>query len=106
MTIKQSETIKALPKTKGNLAAAMRIGGYSEGSVRAGSNYYRLRKITQNLPFLNPTSALWDKEPVRFIDKRGGKHYSTDMYPKTANRGLLRARTFQGIAQAMATQWG
>jgi len=60
----------------------------------------------KDLPFLNPTSALWDKEPVRFIDKRGGKHYSTDMYPKTANRGLLRARTFQGIAQAMATQWG
>lgn len=60
----------------------------------------------KNLPYLNPTEALWQKEPVLFVDKRGGKHYSTDMYPPSLERGQNRSRTFTGIAVAMASQWG
>lgn len=60
----------------------------------------------KGLPLLNPSSPLWDKEPVRFVDKRGGKHYSTDMIRPSADRGSIRSKTFQGIAKAMAAQWG
>lgn len=59
----------------------------------------------KGLSFLNPTVALWDREPVRFVDKRGIKHYSTDMYTSSKDRPKNRSRTFRGIAEAMASQW-
>ena len=55
----------------------------------------------KNLPFLNPTSALWNIAPPFFTDKRGHSHYWVDKL----NNGHDRSRTFQGIAEAMAEQW-
>lgn len=57
------------------------------------------------LPLLNPSSVLWNPELVRYLDKRGHKHYWTCMV-STKDKSRDRSRTFQGIAQAMATQWG
>lgn len=41
-----------------------------------------------------------------YIDKSGKKRYFTDSFAKTPERIKLRSKTFQGIAKAMADQWG
>jgi hypothetical protein len=60
----------------------------------------------KGLPLLNPSCVLWSKEPVAFMDKRGGKHYSTCMKSPGPDRWKNRSRAFVGFAQAMANQWG
>ncbi len=75
-----------------------RIEPYMFGHRERKNTYLWLK----NLPFLNPTSALWDIAPPFFTDKRGHHHYWVD---KLSN-GHDRSRTFSGIAKAMAEQWG
>jgi hypothetical protein len=70
----------------------------------------------KNLPLLKPTNIV-DRGMV-YVDPRGNKHggahtmqakkaYSPLMLlPKSEERWKIRSRTFQGIANAMAEQWG
>lgn len=70
----------------------------------------------KNLPPLQPSNIV-DRGLV-YVDPRGHKHggehtlrakrsYSPLMLlPKTEERWKIRSRTFQGIADAMAQQWG
>jgi hypothetical protein len=48
----------------------------------------------KNLPKLEPTNIV------------EGRNHSIWYTPKSPNRWKIRSRTFKGIAQAMATQWG
>lgn len=70
----------------------------------------------KNLPMLKPTKVV-DRGMI-YVDPRGHKHggefanrakraYSPLMLlPKNDERWKIRSRTFQGIADAMAEQWG
>ena len=61
----------------------------------------------KNLPLLRPTNIV---EPKYIIGKRDGKKYSEIHYmsvgKEPGERSRLRSKTFQGIADAMADQWG
>ncbi len=70
----------------------------------------------KNLPQLQPTTIV-DRGMI-YVDPRGNKHggehtnrakkaYSPLMLlPHSEKRWMIRSRTFQGIADAMAEQWG
>lgn len=75
----------------------------------------------KNLPHLyhNPAPNLFDstithvhpEERYYWIDSKTGKKKSQPTWyamasQKNGNRGKKRSKTFQGIAKAMATQWG
>ncbi len=55
----------------------------------------------KNLPTLTPTNNV--KEHMLTLPKkeRMRLHY----LPKTADRWKIRSKTFQGVGEAMATQW-
>lgn len=61
----------------------------------------------KNLPLLKPTNIV---EPEYIIGKRDGKKYSIIHYQSVGKsqeeRSKTRSKTFQGIADAMAYQWG
>jgi hypothetical protein len=49
----------------------------------------------------------WSDEPQPiYVDKSGKARYFTDAMPRKADRAHKRSVTFQGIANAMAEQWG
>ena len=57
----------------------------------------------KNLPLLIPTKIVEPEKPYKIDKTTGHKRYYTDgKYRKQSER----SRTFQGIANAMATQWG
>jgi hypothetical protein len=70
----------------------------------------------ENLPLLEKTNVV-DRGMI-YVDPRGQKHggahtlrakkaYSPLMLlPRSEKRWMIRSRTFKGIAQAMAEQWG
>lgn len=58
----------------------------------------------KNLPPLTPTNVV-DKG-ARHITKSGKSLPAWYNLPQTKNRGKLRSLTFQGLANAMAEQWG
>lgn len=58
----------------------------------------------KNLPKLQPTCEVEPEEGVR--DSNGKMRYFTDRHGKTRDRWMKRSITFQGIAEAMAQQWG
>lgn len=67
----------------------------------------------KNLPNLIPTNIVGKGEFVEWEDKNGKKKRQTKWYldalskAKTAEeRRTLRSKTFEGIAKAMAQQWG
>ena len=67
----------------------------------------------KNLPLLEPTNIVEKGEFVDFISKKGVKKKQPKWYfdalskAKTAEeRRTLRSKTFEGIAKAMADQWG
>lgn len=67
----------------------------------------------KNLPLLEPTNIVEKGEFVDFISKKGVKKKQPKWYfdalskAKTAEeRRTLRSKTFMGIANAMADQWG
>lgn len=63
---------------------------------------------------LIPTKIVNEGERFYWIDKKTGKQKSQSLYDynifknvKNSNeRSLLRSKTFNGIAVAMANQWG
>lgn len=61
----------------------------------------------KNLPLLIPTNIV---EPEYIIGKRDGKKYSVIHYQSVGKtpdeRSKIRSKTFPGIADAMANQWG
>lgn len=61
----------------------------------------------KNLPLLNPTDIV---EPEYVMDKTRGRRYSKTHFnnPSSKNKenAKLRSITYQGIADAMASQWG
>jgi len=66
-----------------------------------------------NLPYLVPTKIVGEGEFVEWEDKNGKKKRQAKWYldalsrAKTAEeRRTLRSKTFEGIANAMADQWG
>jgi hypothetical protein len=54
----------------------------------------------KNLPTLRPTLVILQD---RYVNQTPS---GQNRLPPTGNRGLLRARTYPGIADAMADQWG
>jgi hypothetical protein len=68
----------------------------------------------KNLPKLNPTNIVSKGEFFEFKDRKTGKikrqpmwYYQALQQAKTpAERRTLRSKTFKGIAEAMANQWG
>jgi hypothetical protein len=68
---------------------------------------HKTRKSTclwlKNLPLLKPTKIV---KPVFVIGKKDGKRYSLWHIKSGKGCGKERSVTFQGIADAMATQWG
>jgi site-specific DNA-cytosine methylase len=68
----------------------------------------------KNLPLLLPTKMVGKGERYEWIDKKTGRkksqplwYYNALLTAKTPQeRRTLRSKTFQGIAQAMANQWG
>jgi len=64
----------------------------------------------KNLPILIPTNiikpvASWHSGSTRGGKKKDGTRTKSKL-PALHNTGYLRSKTFLGIAQAMATQWG
>ena len=58
------------------------------------------------LPALCPSATVEPEAPVHIDTTTGKKRYSLDYLPGNADRDKIRSRTFQGIADAMALQWG
>lgn len=58
----------------------------------------------KNLPLLKPTNMLAPPEPI-YISKDGKKRYFVDGM-RGGDRAKNRSKTFQGIADAFASQWG
>jgi hypothetical protein len=60
----------------------------------------------RNLPMLNPTVALFNIGGPTLVEPNGKKRWFTDGSCSGADKWKKRSRTFQGIADAMANQWG
>ena len=65
----------------------------------------------KNLPNLAPTKIVDKGEFFEWVDKKTGKKKRQGMWYKEAwskgdQRWKIRSKTFQGIADAMAAQWG
>ncbi len=58
----------------------------------------------KNLPKLISTNEVIPEEGIR--DKNGKLRYFVDQQARTKDRWKIRSRTFQGIAEGMAAQWG
>jgi len=56
----------------------------------------------KNLPLLIPTNNVFDEMMKLPRNKRERLHY----LPPSVDRAKIRSKTFQGIAKAMAEQWG
>jgi hypothetical protein len=59
----------------------------------------------RGLPLLQPTLLVQPEAPT-CIDYTGKKRYSVDKLSPSKDRWKLRSRTYKGIAEAMAQQWG
>lgn len=61
----------------------------------------------QNLPLLKPTNIVEPEYHITKSGKRLPKWYAyADKSKGQAHRAKIRSRTFEGIARAMADQWG
>lgn len=61
----------------------------------------------KNLPALKPTNVVKPPERVRFASgKSMPQWYAEAWHMSSEKRSKFRSKTFQGIAQAMADQWG
>ena len=65
----------------------------------------------KGLPKLNPTNIVSEGEFIEFISKKGikkkqPKWYFDALKLSPSERAKARSKTFPGIAQAMADQWG
>lgn len=59
----------------------------------------------RGLPRLLPTEVV-APETVKGTSPKGKKYYALNWLPANAERWKIRSRTFQGIANAFASQWG
>lgn len=59
----------------------------------------------KGLPNLQPTNIV-EPRVISYLCKNGKTVTFDEMYAKGSNRGKLRSKTFLGIANAMADQWG
>lgn len=59
----------------------------------------------KNLPLLQPSVLRFPPGPT-YVDRNGKNRYFTDSKSSGPKQAHERARTFQGIADAMAAQWG
>lgn len=59
----------------------------------------------RGLPPLLPTNKV-EPEAVKGVSPKGKKYYAMNWLPQSKDRWKIRSRTFQGIADAMAEQWG
>jgi hypothetical protein len=59
----------------------------------------------KGLPKLVPTNIV-SPETVKGTSPKGKKYYSMNWLPQSDERWKIRSRTFQGVADAMAEQWG
>lgn len=64
----------------------------------------------KNLPNLEPTKIVDKGQFFEWVDKKTGKKkrqacWDMEAFKKGLNRGKIRSKTFQGIANAMASQW-
>lgn len=59
----------------------------------------------RGLPPLMAT-ALTIPESVKGVSPKGKKYYSLNWLPRNDERWKIRSRTFQGVADAFAEQWG
>ena len=87
--------------------ALERIGGRKQDQVIQPWMFgHKEKKGTglwlKNLPLLKPTTNL--KEETNALPKK--EQQRIHMLPPSADRWKLRSTTFQGIADAMAQQWG
>lgn len=75
-----------------------------------GDSYHKTTCLwLKNLPNLNPTKIVDKGEFFEFTNKKTGKKKKQPMwyaYAPRQERGKIRSRTFAGIAEAMADQWG
>ena len=55
----------------------------------------------KNLPKLQPTNIV----EISYVTTKGGHRYTKGWY-QTPRTSIARSRTFTGIANAMAEQWG
>jgi site-specific DNA-cytosine methylase len=85
------------------------IQPYEYGHSEAKKTCFWLK----NLPLLQPTKIVDKGEFVEWVDKNGKKKRQAKWYldvltkAKTkAERQKLRSKTYQGIADAIANQWG
>lgn len=60
----------------------------------------------KNLPCLTPVNEVPPPEPLYYTGSSGHARYFTDGFSPSPNRQNDRSRTFQGIANAMKSQWG
>lgn len=60
----------------------------------------------KGLPLLSETEAVKPEEPAFRDATTGKRRYFTDRHSNKIGRAYSRSRTFQGIANAMAEQWG
>lgn len=87
--------------------AKERIGGVKQTQVIQPWMFGHMeQKATclwlKNLPALAPTNNVKDEMMALPVNERQRLHY----LPPSADRWKLRSTTFEGIAQAMADQWG
>ncbi len=55
------------------------------------------------LPYLKPTDEV---EPEYITCSRGKRYSPTHWYSPNKDRGKFRSKTYKGVAEAMALQWG
>ena len=83
MTLKQAQVIKELPNTGYNIAESMRRAKYAPSSVRAGTQYRTIRKLTRQMDFLDPERITAD------IDKT---YKQADKIPELRDRVAAKSR--------------
>lgn len=116
------ETVKSLLAGEKTLSVTAeeieKAERYKWHDAKAEKPYFfgdRARKTTclwlKGLPNLTPTNIVDEGESFNFVDSRGNPNrYPQWMmdalkYP-AEERSRIRSKTFQGIADAMADQWG
>lgn len=92
LTLKQLKTIEALPKVNYDMGKAMLKGGYTLASSKAGTNYRRLRRVTNQIDAFNP-----EKIKARIMDAYELAKKKEDL------TNLNRNIEFQGKVAGMIT---
>jgi len=60
----------------------------------------------KNLPLLHPTNMLREPDPIRISSTGKNVHWCESQGGTKEQKSKIRSRTFKGLAEAMADQWG